>query len=100
MKVILSNSTLNILLKDYEKKKYNADLKFEKDKAEFYSSNPKLSELNSKLGRLAIDISKAVLNNDTVLSDKLKQNFNKLKLEKENLLKTIEIPKRCDRSII
>lgn len=45
----MGNSTLNILLKDYEQKKYIADLKFEKEKKAFYDSNPKLAELNEKL---------------------------------------------------
>lgn len=96
----MANPTLNFLLKDYEQKKYKADLDFEKDKLKFYNSNPKLSELNTALGKLAIDISKAVLNNDTTLVDELKTNFNKLKLEKETLLKTLDIPNRCFRTFI
>lgn len=94
MNFILANPTLNSLLKDYEQKKYKADLNFEKDKLKFYNSNPELSSINTKLGKLAIDISKAILNNETSLADELKTDFNKLKLEKEKLLKTIEIPKR------
>lgn len=94
MNFVLANPTLNSLLKDYEQKKYKADLNFEKDKLKFYNSNPKLSSINTKLGKLALDISKAILNNETSLADELKTDFNKLKLEKENLLKTLEIPKR------
>ena len=88
----MSNPTLNILLKDYEKKKYYAELKFERDKEIFYSSHPDLEDLNKKLGAIALEISKAILNNNTNLSDKLKLDFNNLKLKKENLLKSIEIP--------
>ena len=39
------NSTLNFLLKDYEQKKYACDLKFEKDKKNFYASHPELNEI-------------------------------------------------------
>lgn len=94
MNFVLANPTLNSLLKDYEQKKYKADLNFEKDKLKFYNSSPELSSINTKLGKLALDISKAILNNETSLADELKTDFNKLKLEKENLLKTLEIPKR------
>lgn len=89
----MNNSTLNILLKEYEKKKYNAELNFEKDRNKFYESNPELQNLNSKLGKIALDISKAVLNNNFMLAKKLKDDFSNLKLEKEALLKSITIPK-------
>lgn len=88
----LNNATLNLLLKDYEQKKYIAEIKFEKAKNNFYNSHPALSDLNSMLGKIAIDISKATLNKDTDLVNKLKIEFNDLKKKKENLLKTIDIP--------
>lgn len=94
------NTTLNLLLKDYEHKKYIADLNFEKEKTEFYNSNPELSKLNRELGKLALDISKAILNKDMGLANTLKSDFNKLKLKKEDLLKSIDVPKRCSKSII
>lgn len=49
---------------------------------------------------LALDISKAVLSHDIERENKLKADFNRLKLEKDNLLKSIKIPKRCFRAII
>jgi len=82
----MSKSTLNVLLKDYEQKKYIADLNFERDKAAFYASHPELSDLNYKLGKLALDISKAVLNGNTELEKELKN--------KEKFLSTTDIPKR------
>lgn len=90
----MSKSTLNVLLKDYEQKKYIADLNFERDKAAFYASHPELSDLNYKLGKLALDISKAVLSKDTELANKLKSEFNELKTKKEKFLSTTDIPKR------
>lgn len=88
----MSNSTLNTLLKEYETKKYIADLNFEKEKNSFYNSHPELAKINSELGALALDISKAVLNNDIDLSNKLREKFNSLKIKKENLMKSIKIP--------
>lgn len=96
----LNNSTLNVLLKDYEQKRYKADLNYEKQKANFYDSNPKLAELNLKLGNLALDISKAVLNQDTTLENRLRDKFSKLKIEKNELLKSLKIPDRCNSSNI
>lgn len=88
----MSNFTLNILLKEYEKKKFTAELNFEKAKTDFYNSHPDLANLNDKLNTIALDISKAILNNNLELIDKLKKDFESLKLEKEKMLKTITIP--------
>ncbi len=96
----MGSSTLNSLLKDYEQKKYTAELNFEKNKSLFYSSHPELADIKEKLGKLALDISKAVLNSDLELEKKLKVQFESLKLEKENLLKNTEIPKRCFRAFL
>lgn len=88
----MSNPTLTNLLKDYEKKKYRADLDYEKEKNAFYDSNPKLSKINSDLATCALDISKAILANDENLAKKLKSDYDKLKQEKEKLLKSEKIP--------
>lgn len=90
----MNNYTLNTLLKDYERKKALADSIFEKQKSEFYNSHPELSDLKHKLGKLALDISKAVLRGDVELEQKLKSEFNDLNVKKDNLLKNIDIPKR------
>ena len=91
--IILGNSNLNILLKEYEKKKYQAELNFEKQREAFNSSNPELLSLNSKLGKLALDISRAALSNNSTLESKLKDEFNELKLKKNELLNSINDPK-------
>ncbi len=96
----MGNSTLNNLLKEYEQKKYIADLNFEKDKSAFYNSHPELLEIKNKLGMLAIDISKAVLNNNLELEGKLKSDFKKLEQEKSSLLNSIKIPKRSFRAYL
>lgn len=85
-------STLNTLLKEYEKKKFKAELNFEKAKDSFYNSHPDLLELNDKLNSTALEISKAILAGDSALEKKLKVDFEKLKNKKDNLLNTIDIP--------
>lgn len=96
----MGNSTLNSLLKEYEQKKYIADLNFEKNKSKFYASHPELLQTKTKLGELALGISKAVLNSDVELENKLKAEFEALKKEKENLLKSIKIPERSNKATI
>ena len=88
----MNSITLNNLLKEYEKKKLDAELKFEDAKNEFYSSHPDLAELNDKLNSTAIEISKAILNNNSNLANKLKKDFQDLKKQKEKLLEKITIP--------
>ena len=88
------NSTLNFLLKDYEQKKYACDLKFEKDKKNFYASHPELNEIKLKLAKLSFDMSKAVMSGNTDLANKLKSEVTSLTKEKDELLKNIKIPER------
>lgn len=91
----MANPTLNTLLKSYEHKKYIADLNHEKEKNDFYNSHPELSNINSKLGNLALDISKAILHGNTELANNLKSEFNRLKEDKKLLTSKLDIPKRC-----
>lgn len=88
----MSNSTLNTLLKEYEKKKFIADLDFKKAKENFYNLHPDLLEINNKLNSTALDISKAILSSDTETANNLKKEFENLKIKKEQLLKQIQIP--------
>ena len=88
----MDNPTLNLLLKDYEKKKFNKELAFEKAKDDFYHSHPDLESLNTKLNSTALDISKAILNGDLEKANSLKKTFAKLKSQKDKLLDSISIP--------
>jgi len=96
----LSNATLNALLKEYEQKKYNIELNFEKERQIFYKSHPELQEIENNLGKLAIDISKAILAGNSELEAELRKNFDELKIQKTNLLNKITIPRRSCFSII
>ena len=88
----MSNSTLNSLLKEYEKKRFKADLAFEEARNNFYKLNPSLSKINSELNKTALDISKAILNKDETTVRNLKKYFNDLKYKKDRLIETIHIP--------
>ncbi len=88
----MNSTTLNTLLKEYEKKKYLAELNYENAKSKFYESQPELSQINNDLNKIAFEISRAILNADYERSNKLKEDFNKLKLKKENILSKIKIP--------
>lgn len=88
----MSNSTLNSLLKEYEKKKSIAEFNFENAKRKFYDSHKDLSDLNAMLNSVALDISKAILHNDLDLVTSLKEKFESLKIEKNKLLENLSIP--------
>ena len=90
----MNNTVLNNLLREYEMKKYSAELAFENEKNSFYLSHPELNKINIELGKIAIDISKAILNQNIELSEKLKKDFDILKLKKEEMLNLIDIPIR------
>ena len=88
----MNNSILNILLNEYEKKKFKADLNFEQAKRTFLASHPDLLKINDELNNTALDISKAILNNDETTAKNLKKYFNDLKFKKEKMLNSIQIP--------
>lgn len=92
MHLPLSNQTLNTLLKEYEKKKFNAELAFENARNNFYSLHPDIAKINSELNKTALDISKAILNKDEIKVRDLKKYFNDLKFKKEKLLENVHIP--------
>lgn len=51
-------------------------------------------------GKLAIDISKAVLNNNLELENKLKIDFDDLKKQKDILINESKIPNRSTKTYI
>lgn len=89
----MSDLVLKQLLKEYEKKRFIANTDFEHKKASLYKDYPRLEELNSKLNNYAIMISKVILENNTHKLKNLKEEFEKLKTEKETLLKSLNLPK-------
>ena len=87
----MSDLILKQLLKEYEKKRFIANSNFEYKKSSLYKEHPELEEINSKLNNYAILLSKVILENNDEKAKKLKKDFEKLKTEKDNLLKALNL---------
>ena len=85
---------LNSLLKEYEKKKLNAELEAEKRKDDLYEKVPKLKEIEGELNSFAINTAKNILKNGSSIEEQeeLKRKVASLKQEKENIFKELTIP--------
>ena len=85
---------LNSLLKEYDKKKLNAELEAEKRKDDLYEKVPKLKEIEDELNSFAIKMTKNILinGNSSEEQEKLKNKIASLKQEKENIFKELNIP--------
>ncbi len=88
----MSNEILNTLLKEYEKKKFQAELDAEKRKNELFKKIPKLQQIEDELNKSAILISKNILLNNLSSLEDLKQKSEKLKHEKACILQDANIP--------
>lgn len=88
----MSNQILKELLKEYEKKKFIADSNYEHKKYLFYQSHPELNQIISDLNNYAFLISKEILTNNTDKINKLKKEFDTLKIKKEKLLSELNLP--------
>ncbi len=83
----------NILIQ-YSKKKANHEFEAEKRKQEIYNKYPKLQDLDKKISSLAISTTKALIsNNDKNLLNELNNNIEKLKEEKNKILKSLNLDK-------
>lgn len=87
----MSDLILKQLLKEYEKKRFIANTNFEYKKASLYKEHPELEEINSKLNNYAILLSKVILENNDEKAKKLKSDFDKLKIDKDNILKKLNL---------
>ena len=88
----MNNSVLKDLLKEYDQKRTVSIRDAENRKNELYLSNPKLQEIDNKLSTISIDAAKSILqNNSKDTLETLKKEIEKLKSEKENILKSINI---------
>ena len=89
----MSNSTLNLLLKNYETKRFKAEQDAEKRKADLYSSNKKLQDIDDRLHKMCFNKINSIFSNSDVDIEDLENEINKLKIEKENILNSLNIPK-------
>lgn len=86
------DSVLNNILSQYNQKKAKAEFDAQKRKQEIYEKYPKLQNIDNQLSNLAISTTKSLINNyDKKLLDELNNNINKLKQEKAEILKSINI---------
>ncbi|MBR2022445.1 MAG: ATP-binding protein, partial [Mycoplasmataceae bacterium] len=88
----MSNSNLKILLKEYEQNRLQAELDLENKLNNFYIKNPDVSNINDKINRISIEISKTILlNKNSEKIDKLNIELEKLKKEKQELLNKLNV---------
>ena len=87
----MSNEILSSLLKEYEQKRIRAELEAENRKEQLYNKIPKLAKIEQELGRHAINTAKEILKNNTVEINQLNEYVEKLKKEKEEILKTEQL---------
>lgn len=88
----MSNPNLKILLKEYEQKRLQAELALENKLNKFYMKNPDLSNINDKINRTSIEITKTILlNKDSDKLEKLNIELNNYKKEKKELLNKLNI---------
>ncbi len=89
----MNNSILNDLLKQYDQKRLNNIRDAENRKKELYLSNPKLQDIDNKLSNLSINTAKEILKSNSKNSlENLKKEIADLKMEKLNILKSLNIP--------
>ncbi len=90
----MNNSVLNDILNEYEKTRTKNSHNLELRKKELYSSNPRLQEIEDRISSLSINSVKSILkgNSKDTLKN-LQTDLEKLKLEKENILKKLNLPK-------
>ena len=60
----MANEILNSLLKEFEKKKLQAEISADKRKEILYKKVPKLAEIEEELNSFAINVAKSILRND------------------------------------
>lgn len=86
----MSNSILKELLKEYERKRIDADNQLLKRKNLLYSSNPELQHIDNELNSIAIKISKTIISsNDCTKLSLLENKLNSLKSQKKQLLQSL-----------
>ena len=88
----MSNSNLKILLSEYDKKRLQAELDLENKLNKFYLKNPDIANINDKINRISIEISKTILlNKNSDKLEKLNLELENLKKEKQKLLSKLNI---------
>ncbi len=82
----MANEILDDLLKQYEHKKFKAELERDKRKTELYKSVPRLQEIEDKLNKMSFSTAKNILNNSQESLENFYKEIDNLKKEKEKIL--------------
>ncbi len=90
----MTNDILNSLLKEYEKKKLQAEQDAENRKDTLYKKVPELANIEEELNSSAINMAKNILMNDNynIRKEEFENKIALLKLKKEQILKDLNIP--------
>lgn len=83
----MANEILSSLLKEYGQKRVKAELDLERRKEKLYKEEPRLAQIEQELSNHAINTAKALLNNSKNGVEELNNYVEKLKKEKEEILK-------------
>lgn len=88
----MSDSILKNLLKEYEMKKLHAEQLADEKKSELNEKYPKLDKINSEIVQCGLNLSReALLNSNSNKIETLRETLAKLKQEKLEFLKTIQL---------
>ena len=90
----MANEILNSLLKEFEKKKLQAEISADKRKETLYKNVPKLAEIEEELNSFAINVAKNISKKDNYKKKKkeLEERVSLLKQEKEKIFAELNIP--------
>ena len=87
----MNNPDLKKLLKEYEQKRLAKEIVYEKKIDSLYENNPNLSKIIDNINKNSIELSKAILLNNTEKINELKVSVEKLKKEKTDILNKLHI---------
>lgn len=88
----MNNLILSTLLKNYERKRLNAEKDLENRKKTLYSNNPRLQEIDDELSKIGISTARnLIISNSQELLNDLNKRVNALKKEKTNILKKLDL---------
>ena len=89
----MNNLILSTLLKDYERKRLNAEKDLELRRKNLYKQNPRLQDIDDELSKLGISTAKAlIISNSSELLNNLNTQVSALKEEKSNILDKLNLP--------
>lgn len=89
----MATSDLDLLLVEYEQKRRNAQIDFEKRKKKIYKKIPRLEQIEEEIGKISINKTKNILKKQLTdsLNTELENKLYDLKQEKEKILKQEKI---------